>query len=163
MFAGYDLFQGGGDPPDSGRVNPQSSAARLSLTGCIRIWPASRITPGDGAGILETRTRPARVIPGFSHEPRWRTTCMLKKFYSSEDSGTGRRIAPRPTYRRRCRRSFPRGILWQQAQYLEVDNAPFGVLISSQGDRMLMAHSVEGRFPFLDADVMEFCNSLRRR
>jgi asparagine synthase (glutamine-hydrolysing) len=25
---------------------------------------------------------------------------------------------------------------------------------------MLMAHSVEGRFPFLDADVMEFCLSL---
>jgi asparagine synthase (glutamine-hydrolysing) len=25
---------------------------------------------------------------------------------------------------------------------------------------MLMAHSVEGRFPFLDVDVMEFCNSL---
>lgn len=25
---------------------------------------------------------------------------------------------------------------------------------------MLMAHSVEGRFPFLDADVMDFCNSL---
>ena len=25
---------------------------------------------------------------------------------------------------------------------------------------MLMANSVEGRFPFLDADVMEFCNSL---
>ena len=25
---------------------------------------------------------------------------------------------------------------------------------------MLMAHSVEGRFPFLDADVMEFCNGL---
>ena len=25
---------------------------------------------------------------------------------------------------------------------------------------MLMAHSVEGRFPFLDSDVMEFCNGL---
>ncbi len=33
-------------------------------------------------------------------------------------------------------------------------------LISSQGDRMLMANSVEGRFPFLDVDVMEFCNAL---
>lgn len=25
---------------------------------------------------------------------------------------------------------------------------------------MLMAHSVEGRFPFLDAEVMDFCNKL---
>jgi len=47
-----------------------------------------------------------------------------------------------------------------QAQYLEVVTLLSGYLISSQGDRMLMAHSVEGRFPFLDSDVMEFCNGL---
>ena len=35
-----------------------------------------------------------------------------------------------------------------------------GYLLSSQGDRMLMAHSVEGRFPFLDTDVVELANSL---
>jgi asparagine synthase (glutamine-hydrolysing) len=28
---------------------------------------------------------------------------------------------------------------------------------------MLMANSVEGRFPFLDADVMDFCNALPAR
>jgi asparagine synthase (glutamine-hydrolysing) len=33
-------------------------------------------------------------------------------------------------------------------------------LLSSQGDRMLMAHSVEGRFPFLDHRVVEFCNHI---
>ena len=33
-------------------------------------------------------------------------------------------------------------------------------LLSSQGDRMAMAHSVEGRFPFLDHRVVEFCNDL---
>jgi asparagine synthase (glutamine-hydrolysing) len=33
-------------------------------------------------------------------------------------------------------------------------------LLSSQGDRMLMAHSVEGRFPFLDDDVIALANSL---
>jgi asparagine synthase (glutamine-hydrolysing) len=35
-----------------------------------------------------------------------------------------------------------------------------GYLLSSQGDRMLMAHSVEGRFPFLDANLVELANSL---
>ena len=35
-----------------------------------------------------------------------------------------------------------------------------GYLLASQGDRMLMAHSVEGRFPFLDPNVVELANAL---
>ena len=35
-----------------------------------------------------------------------------------------------------------------------------GYLLSSQGDRMGMAHSIEGRYPFLDHRVIEFCMSL---
>jgi asparagine synthase (glutamine-hydrolysing) len=38
-----------------------------------------------------------------------------------------------------------------------------GYLLSSQGDRMLMASSVEGRFPFLDHRVIEFANRLDPR
>ncbi len=33
-------------------------------------------------------------------------------------------------------------------------------LLSSQGDRVAMANSVEGRFPFLDYRLVEFCNRL---
>lgn len=38
-----------------------------------------------------------------------------------------------------------------------------GYLLASQGDRMLMAHSVEGRFPYLDHRVIEFANRLDPR
>jgi asparagine synthase (glutamine-hydrolysing) len=47
-----------------------------------------------------------------------------------------------------------------QDQYLESRTLLSGYLLSSQGDRMLMAHSVEGRFPYLDKDVVELANSL---
>ncbi len=47
-----------------------------------------------------------------------------------------------------------------KAQYLESTIFMSGYLLSSQGDRMAMANSVEGRYPFLDYRVMEFCNSL---
>jgi asparagine synthase (glutamine-hydrolysing) len=38
-----------------------------------------------------------------------------------------------------------------------------GYLLSSQGDRMLLANSVEGRFPFLDHRVIEFASRLHPR
>ncbi len=50
-----------------------------------------------------------------------------------------------------------------KAQYLEVMTFLDGYLLHSQGDRMLMGHSVEGRFPFLDYRVAEFAAALPDR
>ena len=50
-----------------------------------------------------------------------------------------------------------------QAQYLEASTLLPGYILSSQGDRMAMAHSVEGRFPFLDHRVVEFAATLSPR
>jgi asparagine synthase (glutamine-hydrolysing) len=47
-----------------------------------------------------------------------------------------------------------------RAQYLEITIFLSQYLLSSQGDRVAMAHSVEGRMPFLDHRVIEFCNEL---
>jgi asparagine synthase (glutamine-hydrolysing) len=38
-----------------------------------------------------------------------------------------------------------------------------GYLLSSQGDRMAMGNSVEGRYPFLDYRVIEYCSKLPDR
>ena len=50
--------------------------------------------------------------------------------------------------------------MFNRAQFLEARTLMPGYLLSSQGDRMLMAHSVEGRYPFLDHRVIEFANML---
>ena len=42
-----------------------------------------------------------------------------------------------------------------QAQYLEIKLLLAGYLLCSQGERMTMAHSVEGRYPFLDHNVAQ--------
>jgi asparagine synthase (glutamine-hydrolysing) len=43
-----------------------------------------------------------------------------------------------------------------RAQHTEMRIFLSNYLLSSQGDRMAMAHAVEGRFPFLDHRVIEF-------
>jgi asparagine synthase (glutamine-hydrolysing) len=47
-----------------------------------------------------------------------------------------------------------------KAQYIEMVIFLSGYLLSSQGDRMGMANSVEGRYPFLDHRIIEFCATL---
>ena len=50
--------------------------------------------------------------------------------------------------------------LLSKAQWLESTLFLSGYLLSSQGDRMSMAHSVEGRYPFLDHRLIEFASDL---
>jgi len=45
--------------------------------------------------------------------------------------------------------------LLQKNQFLEMKTLLSGYLLSSQGDRMSMAHGVEGRYPFLDHRLIE--------
>src|SRR5690606_7347457 len=47
-----------------------------------------------------------------------------------------------------------------QAQYLECRFLMPSYILSSQGDRMAMAHGVETRFPFLDYRLSEFAAQL---
>jgi asparagine synthase (glutamine-hydrolysing) len=47
-----------------------------------------------------------------------------------------------------------------RAQWLEIHLFMSGYLLSSQGDRMAMAHSVEVSYQFLDYRVVEFCMKL---
>jgi asparagine synthase (glutamine-hydrolysing) len=100
--------------------------------------------------------------PGFSHLPRWFTTSQCKVFFSQElnatlrDSAASRLTAELPA-------ELGRWHPFNRAQYLEVKTLMGSYLLCSQGDRMLMANSVEGRFPFLDHRVIEFANRLNPR
>ena len=98
--------------------------------------------------------------PFFSHLPRWDMTSKLKIFFSRETrdqlkhhSMMGRLDAELPT-------DFGQWDSFSQSQYLEAAYLLPGYILSSQGDRMAMAHSVEGRYPFLDYRVVEFASRL---
>jgi asparagine synthase (glutamine-hydrolysing) len=50
-----------------------------------------------------------------------------------------------------------------RAAYLEMTTLLPSYLLSAQGDRMAMAHGVEGRYPFLDHRLFEFAAALPTR
>ena len=47
-------------------------------------------------------------------------------------------------------------------QKFEIDNLLGGYLLSSQGDRVSMANSVEGRYPYLDLEFVKYLSSIPR-
>ena len=60
----------------------------------------------------------------------------------------------------RCPPTSGAGRSWRRTSTWRSGRSCPATCSSSQGDRMLMAHSVEGRFPFLDPDVVALANSL---
>ncbi len=97
--------------------------------------------------------------PGYSHALRWRNGRRHGRFFTDDL----RQQAAGPAADA-LRDQLPAQFMnWEplaRAQFLEIKIFLSQYLLSSQGDRMGMAHSIEGRFPFLDCRVVEFCNRL---
>ena len=94
--------------------------------------------------------------PIYSHSLRWLNTGRTRRFLAGETSSPGGAsglpfaLPPR----------FASWTALGQAQYLEMVSFLSPYLLSSQGDRVAMAHAVEGRYPFLDYRIVEFCGRL---
>jgi asparagine synthase (glutamine-hydrolysing) len=106
-----------------------------------------------GYGLQETAS------PVYSHLIRWNNSRHIKE-HIRKDFIEG--VAPDPV--ESFVSTLPDGFadldLLSRAQWIESSLFMSGYLLSSQGDRMGMAHSVEGRYPFLDHHMIEFCTRL---
>ncbi len=98
--------------------------------------------------------------PFFSHVPRWELTARAKVFFSDDVRAAVDGYDGYAELRRVLPAGYDEWDAFCQAQYLETSHLLPGYILSSQGDRMAMAHSVEGRFPFLDHRVVEFAAGL---
>ncbi len=158
MLAGYDIFREAKIRHFWSKFPESTVRPRLFE----RLYPYLARSPQQTKGMALQFWRRGLDHPedkGFSHDPRWRTTSSLKRFFSDEVAG---RIAASriPDPLASLPPAFDRWDPLGRAQYLEIVTLLSTYIISSQGDRMLMANSVEGRFPVLDPDVMDFCNQL---
>jgi asparagine synthase (glutamine-hydrolysing) len=98
--------------------------------------------------------------PGFSHGPRWTSTSTIKRLFSQEYIALLKPHHAANAYIDTLPSEFKQWPKLSQDQYIEWSTLFHGYLICSQGDRMLMGNSVEGRFPFLDPEVASLAAQL---
>jgi asparagine synthase (glutamine-hydrolysing) len=98
--------------------------------------------------------------PFYSHLLRWNNSNHIKKHFSDQIKSELNGYSPLENLEEKLPEGFNKWNYLEKSQWLETSIFMSGYLLSSQGDRMAMANSVEGRYPFLDYRVIEFCNKL---
>ena len=93
--------------------------------------------------------------PFFSHLIRWNNTSRIKKFFSEELNSQLKDNNVFLNVLDLLPEEFNEWDYLAKAQYLEINIFMSNYLLSSQGDRMAMANSVEIRVPFLDHRLIE--------
>ncbi|HRR40180.1 MAG TPA: asparagine synthase (glutamine-hydrolyzing) [Syntrophales bacterium] len=161
IFAGYDIFK-------EDRIRrfwarePDSRFRPLLLK---RLYPDIFVGDSSRAGAFLTnffKRGLSRVdSPVYSHMVRWENTAQIKTFFADEYRESAGRV---DDFVDRFTATLPDDFMsWDplsRAQYTEITIFLSNYLLSSQGDRVGMGHSVEGRFPFLDYRVVEFAAGL---
>jgi asparagine synthase (glutamine-hydrolysing) len=162
MFAGYDLFR----EARIRRFWARQPESRMRPRLLERLYPYLERSPVAQRGMTLQffgNDLCQWQQPGFSHAMRWQTVASLKRLLHPElraAAAAAGRADVVGNLLRDLPADFGRWSYLAQDQYLEVRTLLSGYLLSSQGDRMLMAHSVEGRFPFLDPNVVQLADSL---
>jgi len=151
LYWGYDLFKETA-LRELHRHEPARAEALLDALYPYLGVPAERRGPAWRRFFFEAGPP---SDPLFSHQPRIRATGIVRAFYRREVADALASDGGDPLTRLRA--SLPEGFArWsalERAAYLELTTLLAPNLLAAQGDRVAMAHGVEGRFPFLDHRV----------
>ena len=162
MLGGYDIFK----EAKVRRFWAQQPESVLRPKLLQRLYPYMPDLQKQPAAYLQGffNARPEDLAsPFFSHQPRWGMTARTKLFLSDAFKAE---LAGYDVYAELAETLPPAFASWDpfcQAQYLETEHLLPGYILATQGDRMAMAHAVEGRFPFLDHRVVSFAAKLPPR
>jgi asparagine synthase (glutamine-hydrolysing) len=98
--------------------------------------------------------------PFYSHLLRWHNTSRIQNYFSQNFQDGLKDYDPISEVYKNLEDNFSNWGDLSKSQYLESTIFMSGYLLSSQGDRMAMANSVEGRYPFLDYRIIEYAATL---
>lgn len=152
LFWGYDLFKEV-VLRELHETEPERAAELLG-----ELYPhlgpaAGRRGPAWQRFLLETGARDDLLA---SHLTRVKATAAIKAFYRPEIAEELGESLALDRLRRDLPPDFHRWSSLERAGWLELTTLLEPYLLSSQGDRMAMAHGVEGRYPFLDQRVFAY-------
>jgi asparagine synthase (glutamine-hydrolysing) len=159
FFAGYNIFKEAkirrfwANEPNS-RIRPKLLTKLYPYLPLIKESPDLALKMFFGYKLTET------TDPFYSHLLRWRNTSRLNSFLSEDIKASINGYDYIDEISRTLPDKFNDWSDLGKSQYIESKVFMSGYLLSSQGDRMAMANSVEGRYPFLDYRVIEFCSAL---
>jgi asparagine synthase (glutamine-hydrolysing) len=155
VFGGYDLFKEAKVRRFWAR-RPASTVRPLLLD---RLYPYLSNSPTAARSYAQHFFRQGLDLadrPYFGHIPRWLTTRRAWRLFSRDLADSLRGWDPYEAIEARLPAAIRRWPPLCRDQYLEAHTLMSGYLLSSQGDRVAMANSIEGRFPYLDHRVIEF-------
>jgi len=95
-------------------------------------------------------------MPSYSHLIRWNNGRHISKYLHPSHQDIVKNISTYSDWEENLPHDFQNWGDLAKAQFIESTLFMSGYLLSSQGDRMTMANSVEGRYPFLDHRLIEF-------
>lgn len=157
LFLGYDLFKEVAVRRFCLR-RPQSTARGRLFD---RLYPY--LMQGNRGGEFWRRfflNAGSMSDPLFSHLPRFQLTARIKDFYTDGFREALDGANPLQELRSLLPVRFYGWSPLNRAAYLEMVTLLSPYLLSAQGDRMSMAHGVEGRYPFLDHRLFELASAL---
>ena len=162
VFGGYDLFKEG-KIRRFWAAQPDSSWRPLLLSRLYPYLARSPVANRHFAQLFFGQRLEELGSPFYAHMTRWSTTRGILRLLSPELQASLAISKPEEELTQLLPGQFADWSALSRDQYIEVKTLLEGYLLSSQGDRPSMAHSVEGRVPYLDHRVIEFLNALSPR